>query len=359
VPSSPTLQTFTDVLNWQLYNNLLREWLIAIATAGAVFALLLAIRRLAGRRLLSLALHTVGAHRNADDLGVALARRTRVWFLLLIGIGIGRLSLTLPPNAERLISDLLVIGALAQVAIWGNAVITYTVAHYSGRRRARDAADADSPEQSPRATVSALSVIARGIFWALLLLIALDNLGVHITTLIAGLGISGVAIALALQNILGDLFSALAIVLDKPFVVGDAIAVDSLGGTVERIGLKTTRVRGASGEEVIFSNADLLKSRVRNLQRMHERVVVLPLTVDGRTPPDRLTRIPTVVREIISAQPQVRFGRAHLTTITKGDVGVEAVYTITTADYGVFMDTQQAITLGLLDRLARERIRLV
>ena len=116
---------------------------------------------------------------------------------------------------------------------------------------------------------------------------------------------------------------------------------------------------GPSGEEVIFSNADLLKSRIRNLQRMHERTVSMPLLLDGRTPPERLAKAPALIREIISAQPQVRFDHANLTAPTKGDVPVEVVYIIPTPDYSTFLKTQQAITLGLFDRLPKEGIRLV
>ena len=138
-----------------------------------------------------------------------------------------------------------------------------------------------------------LRFVAKLILWALLLLMALDNLGVNVTALITGLGIGGVAVALALQNVLGDLLASLSIVLDKPFVIGDAITVDTLTGTVESIGLKTTRLRAVSGEQLVFANSDLLKSRIHNWKRMAERRVVARLRRRRTsTPPDAVERIP-------------------------------------------------------------------
>jgi small-conductance mechanosensitive channel len=357
VPTVDSLFAVKDPLAWRLYQNTIAEWLVALAIAIGVVAALLTLRRFAGRQLLATALRTVGAQRDADELAVNLVRRIRVWFIVLVAVALGRLVLTLAPRWDRAIDAVFIVGLLLQVASWANGIITYTVDHYAALR---STPSGEGPPSGPSAaTVLALTFITRIVLWVILGLIALDNLGIHITTLIAGLGISGIAIALAVQNILGDLFAALAIVLDKPFVVGDGITVDAFSGTVERIGLKTTRVRGPTGEEIIFSNADLLKSRIRNMQRLQARTVVLTLTLDGRMPADKLVRFPALVREVISAQPRVRFDRAHLTAIAKGDVGFEAVYIVLTQDYVAFLDAQQSITLGVLERCRHEGLRLV
>ena len=147
--------------------------------------------------------------------------------------------------------------------------------------------------------------------WALALLLVVDNLGYHVTALVAGLGVSGIAVALALQNILGDLFASLSIVLDKPFVIGDFIIVGDLLGVVERIGLKTTRVRSLSGEQLIFSNSDLLSSRIRNFKRMDERQVAFGFGVLYQTTPGQLESIPPMVREVIESTEGTRFDRVH------------------------------------------------
>ncbi len=335
-----------DPLTWRLYNNTLGVWLIALTIAVCLLVVMLIVRRVAGRRFA-----IAGSATLHGDLPFDLIRRTRLWFLVVVALALGSLDLLLPPRWEAVVRDAMVIALLLQAAIWGNGIIAFATARYVSRRTTPSGDTTQTPT-----TVAALSILARGVLWMLLGLIALDNLGVHITTLVAGLGIGGVAIALALQNVLGDLFAALAIVLDKPFVVGDAITVDTLGGTVEKIGLKTTRVRSDGGEQIIFSNADLLKSRIRNWRRLRERSITLSILLDGTTPPSALGRVPAILREIITAQPQVRFDRSHVTAIVDGNVRVDTVYVVLTPDYGVYMNAQQTITLSLLDRLHREQI---
>jgi len=336
-----------DPLTWRLYNNTLGVWLIALTIAVCLLVVMLIVRRVASRRRYAMA----GSATLHGDLPFDLIRRTRVWFLIVVALALGSLELVLPSRWEAVVRDAMVIALLLQAAIWGNGIIAFATARYVSRRTTPSGDTTQTPT-----TVAALSILARGVLWMLLGLIALDNLGVHITTLVAGLGIGGVAIALALQNILGDLFAALAIVLDKPFVVGDAITVDGLGGTVEKIGLKTTRVRADTGEQIIFSNADLLKSRIRNWRRLRERVITLSILLDGTTPANALGRVPTIMRELITAQPQVRFDRSHVAGIVDGNIRVDTVYVVLTPDYGVYMNAQQAITLSLLDRLRSEQI---
>jgi small-conductance mechanosensitive channel len=193
-----------------------------------------------------------------------------------------------------------------------------------------------------------LGFAAKVVLWSVILLLALDNLGVDVTALVAGLGIGGVAVALALQNVLGDLLASLSIVFDKPFVIGDTITVDDLTGTVESIGLKTTRLRGASGEQLVLANGELLKSRIRNWQRMTERRVVLAFGVPHSTPAAAVERIPAMVRDLIEQQDLLRFDRAHFKGFGAAALDFEAVYWVLSPDHGAFMDRQQAVNLGLL-----------
>src|SRR5579871_849557 len=226
-------------LQYEIYHNTVETWLIAFGIFAASLLTMLIIRGVVARRI---AKHSPDA---AD-----LVRTTGPLFLLTVALVLGAQDLTLPSSADRWIQITITIVIIIQIALWGNGAIAFALKRWAGRRSI--SGDAQNPT-----TIAALGLLLRGAMWLVLILIALDNMGVRITTLVAGLGISGVAVALAVQNILGDLFAAMSIVLDKPFVVGDTIAVDSLSGTVHRIGLKTTRVLGASGEEVIFSNADL------------------------------------------------------------------------------------------------------
>ena len=175
----------------------------------------------------------------------------------------------------------------------------------------------------------------------------LDNLGYNVTALIAGLGVGGVAVALAVQNILGDLFASLSILFDKPFVVGDFLIVDEHMGSVEHVGLKTTRVRSLSGEQLIFSNSDLLKSRLRNYGRMYERRVAFQTGVTYETPREKLKLIPGIMRAAIEAQQKTRFDRSHFAAYGDFSLNFETVYYVLGPDYNLYMDIQQAINLQI------------
>ena len=188
------------------------------------------------------------------------------------------------------------------------------------------------------------------------MLLALDNMGVDISTLVTGLGVGGVAVALAVQNVLGDLFASLSIVLDKPFVIGDFLAVGDLVGNVEQIGLKTTRVRSLSGEQLIFSNADLLQSRIKNYGRMMQRRILFTIGVTYQTPREKLENIPTILREAIESQKNVRFDRSHFARYGDFSINFESVYFVTVPTYNTYMDTQQAINLRIHERFEQEGI---
>jgi MscS family membrane protein len=197
------------------------------------------------------------------------------------------------------------------------------------------------------------------VLWSLLGLLILENLtGIRVDTLIASLGVAGVAVALAVQKILGDLFASLSIALDKPFVIGDAINVGDFTGTVEYIGLKSTRLRSLTGEQVIISNSDLLGSRIRNYKRMERRLVILPLGVACNTPQEKLAAVPGMIQEIVEKQDQVTFSRAHLKSLGDFTINFEVVYFLETPDYMRFMDAQQAILLAILERFEQENINI-
>ena len=334
-----------NFLEWQFYHNSLQAWLVA----GIVFVLigtsLVIIRTLLARRLAKIAARTATT---ADDAIVDLLRRTRYFFIVTAAVAGATVFLALPPVALSVGRLLGTIALILQIAIWGNGLITFWFRNYAERK-----ADTDI---SSRTTIAAFSFVARGILWIMLALVALNRLGYDVTALITGLGVGGIAIALAVQNVLGDLFAALAIVLDKPFVVGDSISVDTMTGTVEHVGLKTTRIRSVNGEQLIFSNTDLLKSRIRNFKRMQERRVVLPIGVSYDTPPDTVSRIPGMLREAVEAQQQVRFDRSHFVSYGDSALNFETVYFVLSPDYLVYANINQAVNLAVLRRFAAEGI---
>lgn len=283
-----------------------------------------------------------------NGVPAAVARATNLWLLLPITAYSVALALELPRSLERVAELAAVLALLVQTAIWGNTLLALWLDLRFQDARARD------PEGAT--TLRLLGFAARGVLWVLIALIALDRLGFNVTALIAGLGVGGVALALAVQSILGDLFACAAIALDKPFVVGDFIVVDSLRGTVENVGLKTTRVRSLDGELLVFSNADLLKSRLRNFKRMSERRIQFGIGVVYATPADKLRRIPAWLREAVEAQPNARFDRAHFKEYGDSALGFEVVYYVLTPDYNAYMDLQQSLNLAIYERFAAEEV---
>lgn len=184
----------------------------------------------------------------------------------------------------------------------------------------------------------------------------LDNLGYEVSTILTGVGIGGIAIAFAAQNIIGDLFNYFVIFFDKPFEVGDAINVDDKNGTIEYIGLKTTRLRSLTGEQIVISNSDLTKSRVHNFKRQDTRRVQFNVTVTYHTDTDHLRKIPLLVKEIITATESTQFDRAHFARFTEYGLVFEVVYFVTIADYLKYMDIQQEINLKIMEAFKQEKI---
>ena len=336
----------SNFLEWRFYHNSLQAWTVAGIVFAVVGMTLFVARTVFARRLAKIAERTATT---ADDAIVDLLRRTRYFFIVTAAVASGMLFLDLPQRARAVGHVLGTISLILQIAIWGNGLITFWFRNYAERKAESDI--------SSRTTIAAFGFLARAILWIMLSLVGLNRLGYDVTALITGLGVGGIAIALAVQNVLSDLFAALAIVLDKPFLVGDTIGVDTFTGTIEHVGLKTTRIRSVNGELLIFSNADLLRSRLRNFKRMQERRIVFMIGVSYDTPPDTVARIPTMIREAVQSQQQVRFDRSHFISYGDSTLNFETVYFVLTADYLAYVNAQQAINLTILRQFAAEKIQ--
>jgi small-conductance mechanosensitive channel len=269
------------MLQFVLYHNTLQSWIYAGVTALVVI--------LAARLLIRLLLRRTGAAAEGarpiwDDLAVSLLERIQPLFLALLGIYIGALSLELPTPAREVVHKAFFLAMLLQIGVLGSHALQAAFGHYRRQALEKNAAAVT--------TLGSVAFLTRMLLWVFLFLIALDNFGADVTTLIAGLGVGGIAVALAVQNILGDLFASFSIMLDKPFVIGDFIIVGDYLGTIEHIGLKTTRLRSLSGEQLIFSNTD----------------------------------------------------------------DFEVVYYVNSPDYNLYMDIQQAINLAIFERFAAREI---
>jgi small-conductance mechanosensitive channel len=330
----------------QIYlGNSVLKWVIALAAAVAIYLLLTVLRRTVGSHLKKMADRTTT---DIDDLIVDLVRvRTKKILLLVLAVYGASLFLVLPANVEKMIGGTVFIALFLQVGLWGNGLINFLVT----RRAAKDGKEGLNLE-----AYSVITWVGKASLWVVVILLALNNLGIEITALVAGMGISGIAVALAVQNILGDLFASLSIVMDQPFIIGDFIIVGDQMGTVEHVGLKTTRVRSLSGEEIVFSNNDLLESRIRNFRRMNERRVLFALGVTYQTPADKLEVIPDMIRDIIESQEQVRFDRVHFASYGDFSLNFEIVYWVLDKDYALYMDIQQEINLALYRKFEEEQI---
>ena len=339
--------TGSGFLDRLFYGNFVRQWLIAGGVFLVVFALLVVLRRLVCSRLEKVATRTTNI---VDDLVLEIVKGTKSFFLFFLAVWAASRALLLSGRGEMYLLRVVALVALGQGALWTGAAIRFWVQTTLGRRKA--AGDLGSV-----ATIRALEIAAQVIVWSLAIVTALGTLGINIGPLITGLGVGGIAIALAVQNVLGDLLAALAIIFDKPFDVGDSIVVDNISGTVEHIGLKTTRIRSISGEQVIIANGELLKSRIRNYKRLYERRVSFNVDVTLDTAPDLAERIPGMIRDAVTAQQPVRFDRSHFMTFTDSSLRFETVYFVLDADYNKFMNIQQAINLELLRRFGAAGIQ--
>jgi len=334
-----------EILSYELLNNTIQTWLSFLLTTSAALAIAYLFKRLAIARISKLAART--SFQWDDALAEGLTR-THAMFLMIVALFIGSLVLALPGSIRTSMFTVIAVAFVLQGGLWLNAMIVFWLRRYVEQRRKTDPASAT--------TVNAAGFVARLVLWSVVLLLVLDNFGIDVTALVAGLGVGGIAVALATQNILGDLFASLSIVLDKPFVIGDFLIIGDFMGSVEHVGLKTTRLRSLSGEQLVFSNTDLLGSRIRNYGRMYERRVVFKLCVTYQTPREKLSQIPIIIREAIAEQDNTRFDRSHFQDYGDFSLNFESVYYISSPDYNLYMDIQQAVNLRIHERFEHDGI---
>ena len=325
-------------LNRMVLGNTALRWLIALGAAAGFLVL---------ARLVRAWLRSRGGGQGPPAGLAGLFARTHPLFALALALAVAAQFLEFPPRLARALDLVLPVALLAQVAAWGHRGIGLWL-------------DLRFPPVAGggagRAAV--FGFLLRLALWSLVLLVLLEALGFNVTALVASLGIGGVAVALAVQNILGDLFASLSIAMDEPFAIGDFIIVGECIGTVQFIGLKTTRIRSLSGEQIVIGNGDLLKSRIRNFKKMVERRAVFEFSLAPRSPADRVERVPGTVRRIIEAQARVRFDRAHFKEFGDWGLKFEVAYFVLEPDMNVYMDIQQAINLGLLRALGADGLEL-
>ncbi|PIQ96406.1 MAG: mechanosensitive ion channel protein MscS [Nitrospinae bacterium CG11_big_fil_rev_8_21_14_0_20_56_8] len=326
--------------------NSILQWIFSLVFAALAWLLLSALKKRLREQVTTWGGDTV---QPLFVLFGDLIDRTRRAFLLFLAVFFGSLFLTLPVTVTDIRTRVLILVVLFQGAVWGIRFVSFWVDYQIRLKNAED-------DKATATMLGVLRIALKVALWAIVILVALDNLGVDTSALLAGLGLGGLAMALAAQNILGDLFGSLTIVMDKPFVIGDFIILGDIKGTVENIGLKTTRIRSLSGELLIVPNSDLLKGQVRNFKRMQERRVCYVLGVVYQTPLEKLKRAVEIIREVIEAQEKTRFERAHFKEYGAYSLNIEVVFWVLDSDYQVYMDINQQINFLLYERYRKEGI---
>jgi small-conductance mechanosensitive channel len=302
----------------QLARDALREntanaWLLGLGTfllTFAVFPILRAFMRAQRRR------YATREPPLAIGLLTDLAEHTSKILWWVAAMYLADQVVTLPKQVDRLFDVAIVVGLWLQIGLWGAAAVRFGLQRHQAR----------SGDPRLTSTMDILLFVLRIIVWSIVTLLALENLGINVGPLVAGLGVGGIAIALAVQTVLGDLLASLSIALDKPFAVGDALKVDTFEGTVEQIGIKSTRMRSNTGEQIIIANADLLKSRVRNLGRASERRGIFNMLLSYETPPEQLENVPGIVQAAIASYEGTRFVYCLLKELGESGLLFETIY---------------------------------
>jgi len=336
---------FRQILQTVFFNNRILDYIICFLIFLIGILIIHLFRKVIIQRMKSWAKKT---STTLDDLLIGIVQRNILPLLYFGAFYVSIRNLTLNPSLSKTIDTLGLILLTIFVIRFLVSIINYVLKSYWLRGR-EDAAR----ERSLQGILKILKVI----IWGLGIVFLLDNLGFQISTVIAGLGIGGVAVALAAQTILGDLFSYFAIFFDRPFEIGDFIIVGDFLGTIEHIGIKTTRIRSLGGEQIVFSNADLTNSRVRNYKRMEQRRVVFKFGVTYQTSLKQAKEIPIIIRSIIENTKDTIFDRAHFFSYGDFNLIFEVVYYVLSRDYNKYMDIQQEINLATKEEFEKRGIQ--
>lgn len=323
----------------------LTDWAIMIAVWAVSSAVLTVAKNLLISRFTRMAERT---ENQIDDIFADVMRATRKFFIFIVSAYLAVELIIGDAPTVGIIRKFAFLGVLLQIGFWGNALMDSLASWYLTRV-------GDSAATQVTA-IKAFGLIGRLVVWSITLLLSLDNFGIDVTTLIAGLGIGGLAFALAIRPLLEDIFAYFSIVVDRPFVKGDYVVAGSFSGTVEHVGIKTTRFISKTGEEIVFPNSDLLSSRLRNYKKMKERRADFSLGVTYDTPAEKLSRLSGQIRQIVDNEELVRFDRGHLSEFGDSAIIFQFVYYMKDPAYGVYMDTQERINLAIIDLFQKEGI---
>ncbi|MEX2529637.1 MAG: mechanosensitive ion channel family protein [Gemmatimonadota bacterium] len=333
-----TLPEHLAFLGYEVLGSSLLNWLVAALVLAMAHPALRLLVHLVIRRVRTLA---AKSPQQSHEVLVTLLTKVRGWVIFVLALWLA--SLTLGPDLSARTARLAQIAVLLQIGLWSADILGWFLKRYRSQKLEEDPGAATA--------LGAIAFLGRVVVWTIIVLMGFSLLGYEIGPALAGLGVGGIAIALAVQNILGDLFASLSIIFDRPFVIGDFIIVGEQKGTVEHVGLKTTRVRALSGEQLVFSNSDLLNSRIQNFKQMDERRILFTFGVQFDTGYEKLKQIPGIVKDVIEGVENTRFDRAHFATFADSSLDFEVVYFMTVPDFAQYRDAQQTINLEIYRRI--------
>ena len=333
----PYWDLFTDRTMWMQLG-------ILLAVTLGIYLLLTVAMRVLSRQLMQ---RNEKSHSRAFYFASAMVARTSRLLLFAFALMIGLKAVELSPRWESAMSHGWFIVLAFQIALWADHAMQLwtTTLNRDGKTR------------NP-VTTTLLGIIMRLVIWTVMLLSILANLGVDITAMIASLGVGGIAIALAVQTLLSDMFASMSIGIDKPFEIGDFVVFGDIAGTIEHIGLKTTRIRALSGEQIVIANAELLAQIVHNYKRMDTRRIVFTFGISPQTPVAKVRQVSAEVKRIIEGMGTTQYDRAHFFAFNESQLTFEVVHIMQTPGYNDYMDTQQEINLQLLETLREMEVRL-
>ncbi|WP_339413772.1 mechanosensitive ion channel family protein [Pseudomonas sp. EA_35y_Pfl2_R5] len=327
--------------NWEFWLNQ-TLWINIVIVAIATLVIYTAMRALVARLSAHMATWAEKRHKLGYRLIAEIFRQTSRFLLFAFSLMLALKLVELSDKWESGLSHGWFVALSLQIALWFDSGIrlwaSSLLTHPDGSTR------------NP-VTTTIIAIMIRVLVWAIMLLSILANLGVNITALVASLGVGGIAVALAVQTLLSDVFASLSIGVDKPFVIGDFVVFGDVAGSIEHIGLKTTRIRSLSGEQIVCSNAELLRQTLHNYKRMNTRRIVFKFGITYNTPTEKVRKVSQLVADVIRAVPDTKFDRAHFLAFDDYQLTFEVVYLVLSSDYNKYMDIQQEINLGLLQGL--------
>ena len=331
-------------------SDLLREYIVSLALFGSVIVVVYAIRYILVNRLKKIAEKT---QTDFDDLFLAMFKKIKWPFYITLAAYVG---LNIIPFERPTIIDIIVYNAFLIAAIYYSTKMLHELTDYGAQKLITN--KTKSQKEFDSAIIHLIANTIKFLITIMAALMVLDNLGYNVSTLLAGVGIGGIAIAFALQNVLSDIFASRSIYFDKPFRAGDLIILGDDCGTVKKTGLKSTRIQTLKGEELVISNQELTNTRIHNHKRMKKRRVLFTLGIVYETPSEMLHRIPKIIAEIIGQVENAKFARAHFREFADFSLNFEVVYYILTRDYDKYMDAQHEINLLIKERFEKENIGL-